>query len=329
MDDNVFDTVSFDALYRKSADCIDRALLWKGGGDPFSDDAARETSEKRPTGNVTEYQLWTSVGLELLGKAALAHHHPCLVVDPSSRDSILVAAGVGCKADGRNIDIDKIRTISAQATYKLLGDIIPDYGREAYDFCLRTSRSRNALLHSAVSSFSDMEHNWEEIYWGICQIILVHVGSSLGEWLDRERVTDPARVSVEADGEDKTSETAVAMRIQMAQHEFLRLSDDRRKMIFNKVNKIDLKSALKDFTNDHEIAWNAVCPACDFRAFMAGNQTAESISDFEKYISDPSKPLENFKSTFAPSEFICAACGLRLTNSDEIRSAGLYTTYQK
>ena len=329
MSGNVFDTVSFDALYRKSADCIDRALLWKGGGDRPSGDAAREASDKRPAGNATEYQLWTSVGLELLGKAALAHHHPCLVVDPNSQDSILVAAGVGCKANGSNIEIDKIRTISAQATYKLLRDLIQDYDREAYDFCLRISRSRNAVLHSAVSAFNDMEHDWEEVYWRICKIILVHVGSSLEEWLDRERVTDPARVSFAANIEDKTWETTVAFRIEMARYEFLKLSNDRRSMILNKVNEIDLKSVFKDFTKDHEITWNIICPACDFRAFMAGSQTAESISDFEKYISDPSKPPENFKRTFAPSEFICAACGLRLADSDEIRSAGLYTTYQE
>lgn len=329
MTGNVFDTVSFDALYRKSADCIDRALLWKGGGDQSAGDAAREASEQRPAGNVTEYQLWTSVGLELLGKAALAHHHPCLVVDPNSQDSILVAAGVGCKANGNNIEIDKIRTISAQATYKLLRDIVPDYDREAYDFCLKISRSRNAVLHSAVSAFNDIEHDWEEVYWSVCQIILVHIGSSLGEWLDREHVKNPARVSFAADVEDKTWKTAVAMRIEMAQYEFLKLSSDRRKMIFNKVNEIDLKSALKDFTKDHETAWNVICPACDFRAFMAGSQTAESISDFEKYISDPSRPPENFKRTFAPSEFMCAACGLRLADSDEIRSAGLYRTYHE
>ncbi|HWK32608.1 MAG TPA: hypothetical protein VNR51_02870, partial [Hyphomicrobium sp.] len=64
MPENVFIAISGDALHAKSKVYIGRALARKAHGD------------------LEEYQLWSSLALELLGKAALARKHPSLVVDP-------------------------------------------------------------------------------------------------------------------------------------------------------------------------------------------------------------------------------------------------------
>jgi hypothetical protein len=65
-----------DALYSKSQVYIRRGLRAQADND------------------TEEYQLWASLALELLGKAALSKVHPALIADPhtTSRFSLLVAA---------------------------------------------------------------------------------------------------------------------------------------------------------------------------------------------------------------------------------------------
>lgn len=76
MSDNVFIAINGDALHAKSKVYISRALARKALND------------------LDEYQLWASLALELLGKAALAQKHPSLVVDPNHSASLFVAAGI-------------------------------------------------------------------------------------------------------------------------------------------------------------------------------------------------------------------------------------------
>ena len=59
-----------DALYAKSQVYIRRGLRAQGEKD------------------TEEYQLWASLALELLGKAALAKVHPALVADPTHYQSL-------------------------------------------------------------------------------------------------------------------------------------------------------------------------------------------------------------------------------------------------
>lgn len=64
-----------DALYAKSQVYIRRGL--------------RAQADK----DTEEYQLWASLALELLGKAALAKVHPALVADPTHYQSLFAACG--------------------------------------------------------------------------------------------------------------------------------------------------------------------------------------------------------------------------------------------
>jgi hypothetical protein len=67
-------------------------------------------------GDHDEYQLWASLALELLGKAALASIHPSLVVDPNHLDSMLAASGIHIGTDYKTIQAktlyDRLRKLS-------------------------------------------------------------------------------------------------------------------------------------------------------------------------------------------------------------------------
>jgi hypothetical protein len=50
-----------------------------------------------------EYQLWASLAIELLGKAALSQIHPCLIAAPNSKESLFAAAGMSIGIELRTI----------------------------------------------------------------------------------------------------------------------------------------------------------------------------------------------------------------------------------
>ncbi len=98
MPDDVFIAINGDALHAKSKVYIGRALTRKGAGD------------------LDEYQLWASLALELLGKAALARKHPSLVVDPTHWQSMFVAAGINVTTD--------VKTITAKTLFERLAHLV-------------------------------------------------------------------------------------------------------------------------------------------------------------------------------------------------------------
>ena len=84
-------TLAAEALYTKSQVYIRRGLR------------AQSNEEAE------EYQLWASLALELLGKAALAKVHPALIADPQHYQSLFAACG-------RELSTD-VRTITAQNSF--------------------------------------------------------------------------------------------------------------------------------------------------------------------------------------------------------------------
>ena len=330
MTENPLYAINSDLLYSKSSDCIKRALHRKGTEDSSkSADLDRALFSERPFVNHTEYQLWASIALELLGKAALAKHHPCLVVDPRRLDSMLAAAGIDSKADGTSIKMGEVRTLSAREVYKRLKSIIPEYDDDAYDLCITTAENRNAELHSAASPFSRMEPDWEERYWRACEIILRYIERTFVQWFGDTNAEEALRMIEEAKDTRSRKQEEVAIKVRGAKQDFDKLGDTERAEISIKIKNMDLRTVLKDFSKTYEMAWEVSCPSCESRSFMAGNETVSSFMETTVVVDGEFRRVKNFGRTFAPSEFICAACGLRLADSDEIRSARMFETHQE
>jgi hypothetical protein len=130
-----------EALYTKSEVYIRRGLRAQ----------ANEDTE--------EYQLWASLALELLGKAALAKVHPALIADPQHFQSILAACG-------RELSPD-VRTIVARTLFERLHHIDKAFDVRHEKFCIQIAVRRNAELHSGESPFSGMaSETWEREFWG-------------------------------------------------------------------------------------------------------------------------------------------------------------------
>ena len=276
-----------DVLYSKSSVYIRSALGRKAVSD------------------FNTYQLFASVALELLGKAALAGHNPCLVAEPSDRKSMLTAAGFEAAAN--------VRTVGASVVYDYLEMVIPNFDRKIKKFCLGIAARRNAELHSADSPFKYMSPNaWEDDYWLACDTILNHMDSSLEQWLGR---TDAASVRRLFGQESISLRTKVLLRIRNAETCFEDKSSAEKKCLRSEAARRDFQTVSDRYTEDYDNTWECKCPACKCMSFIAGNQIQETVVD--DIDRDGRSIKEIVEKRFVAEEFFCLSCGLELSGCRE------------
>lgn len=291
MPEDVFIAINGDALHAKSRVYIGRALARKGGGD------------------LDEYQLWSSLALELLGKAALARKHPSLVVDPNHWQSMFVAAGINVTTD--------VKTITAKTLFERLVHLVPRFDKAVQKFCQDIAERRNAELHSADLPFKTMKLDaWEARYWHACDTILQQMGSSLEQWVGAADAAAPRQLLDEA---AKALKAAVELRVQAAREQFDALKRAERERLAAEAELRLPRHQTSLFRGTYDEIWPVDCPACGCRSFMAGEQIGEDISEEH----DEGTIWEIVNRDFAGEEFKCPSCELSLSGSDEIEDAGL------
>jgi hypothetical protein len=291
MPDEVFIAISSNMLHGKSKAYIGRALA------------------RKSEGNLDEYQLWASLALELLGKAALAKHHPSLIVDPNHWQSLFVAAGINVTTD--------VKTITAKTVFERLTHLAPRFDKDIQKFCLAISERRNAELHSADVPFRAMKLDaWERQYWYACDYILKSMASSLEDWLGAADAKSPRELLEEA---EQALQAATELRIKAARARFDDLKKAERDRLQEEAKARHAIHQHDTFSADYDDVWEQECPACNSKAFMAGTQASEEISED----ADQGVVWETVERSFIPEEFVCRSCDLTLVGSAEVEAAGL------
>lgn len=296
MAEDVFIAINGEALHAKSKVYIGRAMTRKAASD------------------LDEYQLWASLALELLGKAALARKHPSLVVDPTHLPSMFVAAGINVTTD--------VKTITAKTLFERLVHFVPRFDQTIQKFCQDIAERRNAELHSADLPFRTMRLDaWEARYWHACDTILKQMGSSLEQWLGAADAKAPRELLDEA---ASALDAAVKLRVVAARTRF----DDKRKAEKERLAKEAEQRKPQHqaglFAGSYDEIWAVDCPACKCRAFTSGQQTGENISEER----NEGAIWEIVEREFGGEEFNCPTCELALFGSDEIEAAGLDYIHQ-
>jgi hypothetical protein len=296
MPENIFAAISGDALHAKSKVYIGRAL------------------NRKAAGGLDEYQLWASLALELLGKAALARKHPSLVVDPNHWQSMFVAAGINVTTD--------VKTITAKTLFDRLVHLVPRFDKAIQKFCMDIAERRNAELHSADLPFSAMRlEAWESRYWHACDTILHQMGYTLEHWLGAADAKAPRQLLEEA---ANALDAAVQLRVEAAKEQFAAQKKADRERLTNEAEMREPQHQTALFKSGYDEIWTQKCPACGCRAFMSGEQTGEDISeDRDEYAI-----WETVDREFTGEEFRCPTCHLSLMGSDEIEAAGLHSIHE-
>lgn len=289
--------IASEPLYAKSRLYIERAL-------------ARKSEQ-----NLDEYQLWASLALELLGKAALAAIHPSLVVDPTHYQSLFAAAGINLSTD--------IKTISAKTLFERLMHVSPRFDGDVKEFCNSIAQRRNVELHSGEAPFKLMKLDaWEARYWHACQLVLQSMTLSLEQWVGADKATAPKQILEESAA---ALRAAVAIRIERAAERFSdRKPKERSELLKAAEDKAPSEHA-GVFSWVYDAEWNETCPSCEGKAVVAGMQIHEEIiGDPVDYGDSLWEPVERI---FGAEEFHCPVCELELNGYGEIEAAGVGTEH--
>ncbi|WP_315773888.1 MULTISPECIES: hypothetical protein [unclassified Bradyrhizobium] len=284
--------LSADALMGKSQAYIGRALAAKAAG------------------TMGEYQLWASLALELVGKAALANIHPCLVADPNSYVSLFAAAGMNVSPD--------IKTITAKTLFERLAHVSKRFNEKTKNFCINMSERRNAELHSGEAPFEGVvASSWEGRYWHTVEIILEGCGSSIESWLGVDKAKVPKALLAEY---THATKQAAAIRVETAAEAFNALAKKQRDAAHARAAAVDVWNIRPSFRLLADHIWEAECPACKSRSFLAGVKFDEEVSEDDNG-DDPYEELVDV--SYVAEEFLCTSCGLHLDNRDAIQAVGL------
>ena len=294
-----------DALYAKSQVYIRRGLRAQADND------------------TEEYQLWASLALELLGKAALAKVHPALVADPQHYQSLFAACG-------RQLSPD-IKTIGANTLFERLSHIEKAFDSRHQKFCIQMALRRNAELHSGESPFSGMSAEaWEREFWGAMETVLAMQDETLESWLGAEDSKAPAKIIEQA---EEALQWAVRHRVSRCKEDFEKKYQDpkRREEL--------VEGSQRLLWNDH--TWDgrdrAPCPACLSSGFLGGTLWNEEVIDTEPsrvtYYPDGEEytepPSETVEKSFTVEAFACPICNLRLYGTKEIVAAEMPEDFSK
>lgn len=288
-----------DALYAKSQVYIRRG---------FRAQADKDTEE---------YQLWASLSLELLGKAALAKVHPALVADPTHFQSLFAACG-------RQLSPD-MKTITAKTLFERLSHLEKAFDSRHQKFCEQMAIRRNAELHSGESPFSGMSPEaWEREFWGAVETVLSMQDETLESWLGAEDSKAPAKIIEQA---AQALDWAVKHRLTRCKDDFLKKYQDP------KLRQAKVDGSEKLLWND--LSWDGSsrrdCPSCGSSGFVGGALWNEEVVATEPgcYGTDDrgedydEPPMETVEKSYTIEVFECPVCGLHLYGTKEIAAAGL------
>jgi predicted RNA-binding Zn-ribbon protein involved in translation (DUF1610 family) len=249
-----------------------------------------------------DFGLWSSLALELLGRAALSRIHPALNADPKQETNLFYALGLP--------SVDQPRSIPAHSVSARLDRFIGDFGKKPhgalFDYMIL---QRNIELHTGEVAFANTNPDtWLPNFYATCKILCQSMGKTLADFLGDEVGAKAEKiVAAFAKGQEK------AVKDKLSQHRknFESKSAEERAVLAaeaerlsNRQHRSSVGTAVRD------------CPACGSKGVLKGEFIREHAPIFEA----GELLIEN---EYLAADFRCPACGLHLKSIDEIGLAGI------
>lgn len=247
-----------------------------------------------------EYGLWSSLSLESLCRAAIAHISPTLLADRQDWRNTHYALGYDPVAK-------KFAPKSAQMNLILdmLAELVPNFA-EFRPFCLEHIGRRNAELHSGDLEFKDLKTGkWLPRYFEACGILLDFMGKALDELFED---TETAEQLIAA----SKDEAAKAVQGDIAAYKELW----EKKSPEEKALAVQQSQAWASREKSHR----AECPACQNAALLKGVAQGTVTTKVEEDAIIQ-------KQTVIPLFFECVACGLKIAGLPKLVACGLGNTF--
>lgn len=245
------------------------------------------------------FGILSSLALELLARAALAHVSPALLADPKEWTYLYYALGHTPKTPKfipKSVDIS--------AVFARLREIVPKFDVRLEGQCVLHLTRRNDELHSGNSPFDGIgTSDWLPVYYEACDVLLSSIGESLATFLGPTEAAVAAQMIAASTNE---SAKAVAKRVQACKTLWDALSDEER----------ERKAAQASLWASRRAGHGVQCPACSSFALLNGSPAAPPVQRLKD-----GKVVET--QAFLPSRFECISCGLKVSGLAELHACKL------
>lgn len=248
-----------------------------------------------------EFPLLSSLSLEFLARAALSKVHPVLNAEPKDHENILYAFGVHLKQP---------KSIPSHSVYSRLLYFVKGFGKPQRAICDYLSLLRNAELHSSELAFEKVRlAEWLPRYYEVVNILCIFLGKTLTEFLGK-KTTSHALALIKALGTKQRSK--VTAKLTSHAKDFRSKTEAERESLRRQAK---LKATMPVL---HSAMYE--CPACK----SAGRLHGTWMRDSNPFYSEDELLVEE---TYLAERFECGACGLNLSNTEEILLAGIEPTF--
>jgi hypothetical protein len=251
------------------------------------------------------FPLWSSLALEFLARAALAHLSPALLAEGGESDGRNLLHALGIEPKVKNFVPKSISTSDALLRCE---QVVPGFTKEMEIFCRGFANKRNEELHSGLTPFSSLKnHTWLPRFYEAATALLRFQSKSLSDFVGAEESIAAERtLSAMADEAAK----AVQKRINAHQQVWEAKTVKERK---------DLEAAAEKEAQP----WKGHvtdCPACACKSLLQGEEIRQQppVLENEELV---------VRSLMLPTSLVCTACGLRIEGHSQLYAAGLGSQY--
>lgn len=249
------------------------------------------------------FALWSTLVLELLGRAALAKVNPALLAEAKDWHNLYFSLGFtpnATKFVPKSIDVSTVFT--------RLQEILPTFTKEQEGFAIIHMARRNEELHAGGTPFDSLKTTaWLPIYYQVCTILMESLDETLELLLGKEEATLASTI-ISAYKDD--SAKAVLKSISAHKTVWEGKSASERTKLSNQASTWATKQS------GHRVH----CPACENDALVVGTAIA---APFQKIEDDLMVETQQY----LPSKFECIACQLKISGLSQLAACGLGDTY--
>jgi hypothetical protein len=252
---------------------------------------------QRYTATDWQFGFWSSLSLELIARAALAHISPTLLANGKDWRNIYHALGHEPTAK-------QFTPVSATTkdVFLILEKLLPKLTPELLNFCASHCFRRNAELHSGEEVFEGLgTSEWLPKYYASCQIMLQSMGKTLDDLFDDPKTANDMIASM-AD----TAAKAVAKDIEEHKEIWAQMEPDQQEAAVAQARAWATRRA----------GHCTKCLACGSPALIHGSSQGVVTTDIREDVI-----LQ--KQTMLPSSFECIACGLKISGLSKLSACGL------
>ncbi|NVN88611.1 MAG: hypothetical protein HXX15_21235 [Rhodopseudomonas sp.] len=273
---------SRDSLWNKGKTYINRA---------FEEDRKSEM-----------FPFFACLGLEFLGRAALASVHPALLADPQDGKNILYAFGFPATA--------KPISIPANTVYSRLKFVVTDFSEDDFNFCSKMSNLRNLELHTGAFAYSGLPSGqWVVNFYRVIEKIIRSLGNTLEDALGSEHAKQVSAAIAKA-AQDVTKEVRERVGKIKGGLKVLSAEEISARQTTHEPKFVSMlhKSGVGFFARE--------CPACGSKGYLVGipiGAQTPRLRDGE-IVS---------QKIFWPSKFECKVCDLKLNGYEELQVVDL------